>query len=222
MNIALYPSSSLTLSPQRTTHTLYFWRCFASSTFFKCPLKIWRCLTESKLACVPGHTENSPHILLRRCGPYVVASLFRMFLYFLNLTLPHWHQLKLQLPDFLLGCHSSQCKESRSSVFFQFQTSVRNHLEAISVIGQYIVDSSDAACCLQFVIFFCHSATYLWRLLFLVPFRRRDSLSGMLLCFQNLPVLHRRQWKLHLPEVSLGCRPSPCTALREQCRCCQL
>ena len=49
-----------------------------------------------------------------------------------------------------------------------------------------------------------------------------DSLSGMLLCFQNLLVLHRRQWKLHLPEVSLGCRPSPCTALREQCRCCQL
>ena len=33
---ALYPSSSLTLCPQSTTRApLYFWRCFASSAFFK-------------------------------------------------------------------------------------------------------------------------------------------------------------------------------------------
>ena len=141
VNTALCPSSSLTLSPQSTTRPLYFWRCVASSAFFKwqrstklakwtvCPsFFAWRMtsyfdltflashagivnnsprlwllvsskLLERKLARVSSHSVNFPHILFRRCGPSVVASLFRMLLYFLNLTVPHWYQLKLQLPE---------------------------------------------------------------------------------------------------------------------------
>ena len=46
-------------------------------------------------------------------------------------------------------------RHSRSNILFQFQTSISNHLEVIFVIGQYLVDSSVAACCLQFGTFFC-------------------------------------------------------------------
>ena len=95
--------------------------------------------------------KNFSHILFRRCGPHVVASLFCILRYVLNLTVPHWRQLKLQLPEvspsavILLNARQSKSSFRRASAIT---------LEVIFVIGQYLVDSSVAACCLQFGIFF--------------------------------------------------------------------
>ena len=46
-------------------------------------------------------------------------------------------------------------RHCRRSVSFQFQTSISKHIEVIFVIGQYLVDSSVATCCLQFGTFLC-------------------------------------------------------------------
>ena len=43
-------------------------------------------LLESRLACVPRQSENFPHTPFRQCDLCVFASLFRMLLFFLNLT----------------------------------------------------------------------------------------------------------------------------------------
>ena len=46
-------------------------------------------------------------------------------------------------------------RQNRSSTLLQFQTSISNHLDIIFVIGQHLVDSSVAACWLQFGTFVC-------------------------------------------------------------------
>ena len=74
----------------------------------------------------------------------------------LNLTVPHWHQLKMHLPEVSLGCFVSQCTAKQAQyLFFHFQTSIRNLFEVIIVVSPYLVVSSVAACCLQFGTFYC-------------------------------------------------------------------
>ena len=49
--------------------------------------------------CVPGHRESFPHTVFRRCGPYVVAPLFRILRIWSFLTV-----VKVSL-----NCHHSPC-----------------------------------------------------------------------------------------------------------------
>ena len=78
-----------------------------------------------------------------------------MLLYFLNPTVPHGHQWKWCVSEVSHDCLPSTTHGiARAVSFFQFQTSISNHLEVIFVIGQYLAESSVAACCLQFGIFF--------------------------------------------------------------------
>ena len=99
--------------------------------------------------------QTSHTTLFRRCGPCVVASLSRMLLYLLNLTVPPWHQSKLHLPEVPSAVFLLNARQSTSRIISQFQTSIGNHLEVIFFIVQYLADSSVAACCLQFGTFFC-------------------------------------------------------------------
>ena len=62
--------------------------------------------------------------------------------------------------QFSLGCHSSQCKSKQlQSSFFQFfrRASTTTFKWSLSIGSNYIVDSSAAACCLQFWYFFVYS-----------------------------------------------------------------
>ena len=61
---------------------------------------------------------HSTQEMSERCGPYVVASLVRMRLYDPNLTVPHWHQWKLHLPEVSLACHPSQCTARQEQFLF--------------------------------------------------------------------------------------------------------
>ena len=108
------------------------------------------------------------------CVPFILCPLWLWLLVsswllgwkLANLTVPHWHQLKLQLLEVPSAVILLNAWHSKSSILFQFQTSISNHLEAIFVIGQYLVDSSVVACCLQFGIFLCPFCNLLF-LLFL-------------------------------------------------------
>ena len=63
-----------------------------------------------------------------------------MLLCFLNLTIPFWHELKLQLPAVPLGCHPSQdARYSKSSIL---QSSDEREQSPCS---QYFVGSSFAS-----------------------------------------------------------------------------
>ena len=77
------------------------------------PQRLWLLVPSSLLVQKPvyvtNQSESFPLNPSLQCGPYVVASLSRMLLYFLNLTVPHWHLLKMYLPGVSLGCLPSQC-----------------------------------------------------------------------------------------------------------------
>ena len=96
----------------------------------------------------PSHV-SFPAMWSTRCR-FTFQHASRIFWIWLLLTGINGRYNCLQFPSavILLNANQSNCR-----VFFQFQTSVNNHLQVIFVIGQYIVDSSAAACCLQFGIF---------------------------------------------------------------------
>ena len=73
----------------------------------------------------------------------------RMLLYFLHLTVFCWHQWKRSKSEVPIDCFRTQGIAGAVS-FFQFQTSISNHLEIFFVIGQYLTDSSFTACCFAF------------------------------------------------------------------------
>ena len=100
-------------------------------------------LLEWKLACAPGHGENSPQIFF--------ASVF-----------PDWHQLRLELPDAPSAVILLNARHCRSSIFFQFQTRVSHHHEVTIVIGQYLIDSYSAiyVSCVSWQILSKLPATY--------------------------------------------------------------
>ena len=78
-----------------------------------------------------------------------------MLLNFLNLTVPPWRQWSVAPAcGFPRPSSPSNARHSGSSIFFQFKTSISKHLEVILVIGQYLVDTPVAVCCLPPGIFF--------------------------------------------------------------------
>ena len=165
-------------------------------------------LLEKKLACVPGHSESFPHTLLfRQSVPFVFASLFRMLLHLLNLTGPCWHRT-MRFPAAVILLYARHCW---SSVFFQFQTRISNHLEVILVIGLYTVESHDMACCVQFGIFFCPFCNFFCFLNYCVQ-ASGHALSGLVVCWilEGLPCTHvypsgslvRKIWNLVVPVHS--------------------
>ena len=90
-------------------------------------------LLEKKLAYVLDDCESFPHTLL---GDVVHSSSLHfsgtscIFWIWLLLTSINWSRTRLRFPSTVF-LHNA--RQSRSSILFQFQTSINNHLEVISV-----------------------------------------------------------------------------------------